>query len=351
MRICVYTKKINQHHDEGIANVAYDLSFKLLANNHKVLMLFSTGNGIEQADMKKVPLSSLLINRKLKSELKRFNPDLIIYVPRASASFTNFIFTKLLKWRWNIKASVLLVLQPNKFGFLSKICVRLFKPDLILSSSKKNCNSLANLGCKAQFIPLWIDCQKFTPVSLETKRKLRHKYGVDSASYAILHIGHINNNRNLLLLKVLQSKGYQVLVLGSTSTPHDNVLLEELRASGIKIYTNYLENVEEMLQLSDCYIFPTFSETASISTPLSVLEAMACNLPVVSTRFGGLVDIFPDEEKGLLYAESEQDFLIKVNYLKEHAKDGIITTRELVEKYSVEKSGEELVKILEPLVS
>lgn len=41
--------------------------------------------------------------------------------------------------------------------------------------------------------------------------------------------------------------------------------------------------------------------------PLSVLEAMACNLPVVTTPFGGLARCFRDTP-GLYYAETQEAF-------------------------------------------
>ena len=55
--------------------------------------------------------------------------------------------------------------------------------------------------------------------------------------------------------------------------------------------------------MSDCYVFPTVHKKACIETPLSVLEAMACNLPIVSTRFGALPTIF-NEGSGLFFTEN-----------------------------------------------
>lgn len=57
---------------------------------------------------------------------------------------------------------------------------------------------------------------------------------------------------------------------------------------------------------------------------------MACNLPVITTRFGALPIIF-EEGDGLLFAESEREFRNAI----ENIKDGVeVKTREKVLSYS-----------------
>jgi len=102
------------------------------------------------------------------------------------------------------------------------------------------------------------------------------------------------------------------VIIGSTSTPQDGELLKELKAESITVIADYVERIEEFYQLADCYVFPAVERLSAIEVPLSVLEAMACNLPVVTTPFGGLPSMFVEGD-GLRFSRSEEDFVTLVH--------------------------------------
>ena len=54
--------------------------------------------------------------------------------------------------------------------------------------------------------------------------------------------------------------------------------------------------VEHILPLADCFLFPSEGE----SFGLAALEAMACEVPVVGVRAGGLPEVVVDGETGAL---------------------------------------------------
>ena len=83
-------------------------------------------------------------------------------------------------------------------------------------------------------------------------------------------------------------------------------LRAELEASGVRVIRDVVP-VEEFYQLADCYVFPVIDHEGCVEIPLSVLEAMACGIPVVSRPFGGLRDILQPGDD-LIYWDTTEEF-------------------------------------------
>jgi glycosyltransferase involved in cell wall biosynthesis len=65
---------------------------------------------------------------------------------------------------------------------------------------------------------------------------------------------------------------------------------------GHVIFTGAVQNVPEYLQASDLFIFPTEND----AFPSSIVEAMACGLPVITTPVGAIKTIVSNQKTGLL---------------------------------------------------
>lgn len=80
---------------------------------------------------------------------------------------------------------------------------------------------------------------------------------------------------------------------------HDLGLTDDVSMPGIQ------KDVERYLQNADLYVSASRTE----GLPLSVLEAMACGLPVVATKAGGIKDLVHDRQNGrLVEIEDETAF-------------------------------------------
>ncbi len=218
--------------------------------------------------------------------------------------------------------------------------LRAIKPDLILAQTGETAARFAAAGCRTAQLPNGVDLQRFRPASATRKRRLRHKYGLGLDRPVVLHVGHLHRARNLQVLAPLPQMAKQVVVAGSVYMGTHRDLIEELERTGMQLLKGYQAHVEELYQLADCYVLPTAPEN-SISMPLSVLEAMACNLPVVTTRFPGLQQYFT-QGNGFTFVDSPSEIVEHVDEAVRSAKT--CATRTMICEFSWESVVERLHK-------
>jgi len=333
LKICIVSEAIRSPFDEGVRVFVYNL-IKELAKNCKVLGIGRSNNfksEIESVCEKVLPENRLFLSWHLRQRIKEFKPDVIYYAPTAHATLYSFIRAQFLKIYGNGAKTILITLQPRQYSFVKRKIMPFIAPDLVLAQSEKTLKALDSLGCSVRKIWAGVDLERFTAASEDRKKKLREKYGIPRDKYVILHVGHINKNRNMQFMEKIQLLGgSQAVVVGSTTYPADVELVRNLEKKGVIIITGYIEKIEEVYQCANCYIFPVFSEGACIEVPLSILEAMACNLPVVTTQFGGIPSLI-DEGNGFIYVNNEEEIIPKIVAVKNISEP---ETRKAVKQYS-----------------
>ena len=95
----------------------------------------------------------------------------------------------------------------------------------------------------------------------------------------------------------------------------DRRLVGELGLEGRVILTGYREDVEELLHMADCFVFPSLQE----GLPVSLMEAMAAGVPVVCSAVRGNMDLVTDGVEGRLAEPMDAaGFASAIMELKEH---------------------------------
>lgn len=316
MRICLLGE-FTGNPDEGMKNVSFYLRRELSKKN-QVLALD--------------PQS--IFSLDFWRDISKFKPDIIHYVH--GPSIRSLAILKLLDRYFKDSKTVASATHPN-FSKWSKRFISSLRPNLVLVQSQKTENVFKASGFKVKFLPNGVDLEKFVPVPPTKKRSLRRSYGLPEDPFIILHVGHIRKNRNLEILGELRKQSnILVLVVSSRAFPVDGSITSILKKRGCIIWRKYFDNLEKIYNLSDCYIFPTvdsvgdLSSRGAVEVPLTVLEAMACNLPVISTNFGAVPRLFT-EGNGFFYFQNIEELLEKIKVIK----GGITTrTREMVAPYS-----------------
>lgn len=299
--------------DEGFKNVARCMA-RGLSRYHELVRL-----NLKQ------PLGPAVWSVQLKS------PDVVHYL--SAPTPLTFLLLAVLRLRWPGVPTVVSALHPSSLRLensaVFRWLARISRPTLVLVQNPQSADMFRGLGCRIRYLPNGVDTERFLPVSKGRRKALRRKHGLPEKRHIVLHVGHLRAERNLEVISGLQAHDTQVLIVGGTYLGEDRQLTQRLKDQGCVVWRGYFPRIEEIYALADAFVFPT-SLGGSLFMPLSVLESMACDLPVVSTRFEGLVHYFQDT-RGLIFA-SEDDI---PGALRRWRRSGLTAgTRDKVEAFS-----------------
>jgi glycosyltransferase involved in cell wall biosynthesis len=311
-RVAIITEDLRLPLDEGAKKATFCLLESFLKSDVRGVIFTSYHNPyLKQSH--KLPANKLLLGWQFSHDLRREAPDVILYIPSSSFTLGAFVRASIIKVLSTGKPLALLSTQYRKLPTSARYFGLYQSIDLVLTQSPASEEASRSLGWKTLLLHSGVDNTIFLPVSEQYRCQLRSESGYLPDDRIILHVGHGNRRRNVHYLSRFTDAGYKVILITSTSTTTDTRLLSQLRASGVFVIDTYQEHIQHYYQIADCYLFPVLDATAAIDIPLSVLEAMACNLPVVTTRYGGLPAMF-QHGNGFYYADTEEDMLRMVKY-------------------------------------
>lgn len=114
-----------------------------------------------------------------------------------------------------------------------------------------------------------------------------------------VHVGHLRRTRGLERLAEVKRHLGPALEVVVQASPHfdpDPGVMEELAAAGVHVRRGFVASIAQVYRSADLYLFPASPEAeGAIDLPLSVIEAMACRTPVISTPFGALPESLAGE--------------------------------------------------------
>ena len=161
---------------------------------------------------------------------------------------------------------------------------------------------------KIHLISNSVDTQRFVPVAPAQKIALRKKLDLPLDAKIAIYTGRLVSYKGLpLLLKVWSDIRHRhanvLLLLAGTGGLDIHNCEDELKQfvknnklENFVRFTGAVANVPEYLQASDIFVFPTEND----AFPSSIVEAMACGLPVITTPVGAIKTIVTDGETGTL---------------------------------------------------
>ncbi|NOT08382.1 MAG: N-acetyl-alpha-D-glucosaminyl L-malate synthase BshA [Gemmatimonadales bacterium] len=194
---------------------------------------------------------------------------------------------------------ITLVGQEESFHPITKFSIERSDAVTAVSAFLKE-ETIRTFGCaqsKIRVIPNFVNLAEYRPA------ETRSKEGLCPADHKL--ITHISNFREVKRVKdvvrvfsrIRRAMPATLLMIGDGPERDD----AEREARLLEVDTDVrflgkLDSVASILQQSDFFVLPTQAE----SFGLAALEAMACGVPVVGSRAGGLPEVVEDGVSGIL---------------------------------------------------
>lgn len=302
-RIVVVSEDLAEPWDEGIKKLTFQLA-RELAKENELLLLNVDRSGVNGGTAVRIPGTRSFMNRELYSRIRAHRPDGVLYVPSPSNTIWSYLRCGVLRRLAPGARIGMIALIPREHRGWTRRVVRTLAPDMTWVPSYRSLLRLSRLSTPGEVLPVGVDLGEFRPPGEGEKLELRKRYGVEADAFVCLHVGHLSRKRNVGTLRALTAHA-EVVVIGSTSTPEDVSLRSDLEAAGVTVIRKKVD-VADYYRLADCYVFPVEDHEGCVELPLSVIEALACGLPVVSTPFGGLRDFFIEDKDFAYWSTIEE---------------------------------------------
>ena len=186
---------------------------------------------------------------------------------------------------------------------------------------------------KIKIIPLGFDLDKFRVNNEENRIVIREKYAIQPHEVAIAIVGRLAPIKDhAFFLDVIErvigedKLPIRVFIVGDGSeagTIRERVNAINTNFPGLITMTSWITNIGEFNSGMDIIALTSKNE----GTPVSLIEAQAGGLPVISTDVGGVKDIVANEKTG---------FIVPVNNLELYAEKlkKLVTDQKLRKKMS-----------------
>jgi glycosyltransferase involved in cell wall biosynthesis len=160
---------------------------------------------------------------------------------------------------------------------------------------------------KITLVPNAIDLRRFTPGTI-SRTESRLKLALPPDAPVIAGVGRLNPQKNFSLFldiaAALSPRFPTLRFLLAGEGPEEEMLREKAAQLGLAdriVFAGYVADTREVYAAADFLLMPSRFE----GLPMTLLEAMAMNLPVVASKLDGIAEVITDGEDGLLAAPAD----------------------------------------------
>lgn len=153
------------------------------------------------------------------------------------------------------------------------------------------------------------------PASFEKNRSLKRTVlGISEGVPAIGYIGRLSEEKGIAVLidacARLRARNIPLKLVIIGEGPQRRELESAASNAGLDgsvAFAGFQRDIEQWLPSLDVFVLPSFTE----GTPMALLEAMACGIPVVASAVGGIPQVVRSGENGILTPPGSPEEIMK----------------------------------------
>jgi UDP-glucose:(heptosyl)LPS alpha-1,3-glucosyltransferase len=196
-----------------------------------------------------------------------------------------------------------------------------------------------------------VDIERFHPRNRRYREEIRKRYGIGD-EFVILFVSNNFRMKGLVfLIKALaamkkeDSPPFKLLVLGRDRQHSYVGLARDMGIFEEVIFAGSTHEPEKYYGASDLLVHPTLYDACS----LTVFEALASGLPVVTTHSNGASGIITQGQEGFVIPDPRDDQALveKISFFlnRERVEKASVAARHLAESYSLERNWREMEQV------
>ncbi|MGB1247937.1 MAG: glycosyltransferase [Chitinophagales bacterium] len=259
--------------------------------------------------------------KELRKIIREFKPDIVHTHAAKSGALGRLVAIKegvpvvLHTFHGHVFHSYFNPIKTKIFLFIERYLAK--NSSKIIAISNKQFEELHNdfhitTKDKFEIVPLGFDLDRFQENNAEKRTVFRKKYGLNNEDIAIGIIGRLVpvKNHHLFLESFTQAKkstekSIKAIIIGDGELRKEieamctalNLSFSPDSAQNVDVlFTSWIKSIDTALPGLEIVALTSLNE----GTPVSLIEAQAANIPIVSTRVGGIEDVVLENETAFL---------------------------------------------------
>ena len=210
---------------------------------------------------------------------------------------------------------------------------------------------------KTSLVPRGVNTEEYFP--MEKQKSLMDKYSILDNEIIILSVANISPIKGIdVLIKSfiklsLKHNFIRLFIVGHSESNYGKEIQQIAKKSSFssKIhFTGKVKNVKKYYSISDIFVLPTIKKGEGC--PVSLLEAMACDIPIIASNVSGIRDIMSPFPEMLFAPSDSNDLSNKIEFLIQNKeKSRTYYRRYIQENYNIDIEVANHEKVYKDLLS